>query len=405
MPPTDEAENRPSATSQRINTFVAWAIALLGTAVCAFLVSGSLKFFGTVNDLPEYYAGAQLLLQGKAAQIYQLTSFYEAEKQFFPMLTRGIGLFLPPLAVPLLIPVAFLPLNLAPHLWTALLSIALVISVFLVARYFGLQRQALAWLIGLTMLSGPATEALRIGQIAPLLLLCLIGFIYFVRQEKSVLGGSVLALLVLKPQQMFPLMVFLLGANKKKILVPCIGIIIALTLLSLPFFGVDGYMQYIKLVSDKANLVAMQPELNPTIRGQVLRFTGYGSSLPTICGIAGLIAFTIAAFILGRKKKDEKDWLERGLVGIMPLGLLTSMHCHTYDLLLMVPSVVALAKPMYRVKKTEAIVMALALLPFVEPFYAEIHYSYLKTGLPLNPHFIALAVFAVLSYRTALTSE
>ena len=35
-----------------------------------------------------------------AAQIFQLATFYEFEKQLFPMLTRGIGLFLPPLAVP-----------------------------------------------------------------------------------------------------------------------------------------------------------------------------------------------------------------------------------------------------------------------------------------------------------------
>jgi hypothetical protein len=386
----------PPNKTNLLNAFVAWAIALLGTGVCAFMVSGSLRHFGDVNDLPEYYAGAKLLLENHAGQIFQLQSFFEYEKELFPMLTRGIGLFLPPLAVPLLAPIALLPLNLAPVLWTSILSVALVLAIFGLARYFGLQRQALAWLIGLTMLSGPACEGLRIGQLAPLLLFVLVAFMHFARAGKSVPAGVSLALLVLKPQQMFPLIIYLIGAKKFRVLSIAAGVVIALTLLSLPFFGMDGYMQYLKVVSDKANLFAMQPELNATIRGQVLRFTGYGSNIPTIAGICALLGFTVFAFLLGRRYKDDSRWLEAMMAGAMPLGLATSMHCHDYDLLLLIPGVVALARGTFNFGKWSPIVAAIAGAVFLQPFYAEIHYSYLKSGAPLNPHFIALFVAALI---------
>jgi hypothetical protein len=397
MPPTDEPANAPASTTptSRLNTVVAWGIALLGTAVCAFIVSGSLKHFGSVNDLPEYYAGGKLLLENRAREIFDLQRFYEYEKQLFPMLTRGIGLFLPPLAVPLLVPITLIPVELAPQLWTAILSLALVAAIFLLAKYFGLQRQSLAWLIGLTMLSGPACEALRIGQLAPILLLALVGVMHFAAREKWLAAGLVLAVFVLKPQQMFPLVIYLIGARRFRLLFSAAGAIVALTLLSLPFFGMDGYMDYAKVVTDKANLIAMQPELNATIRGQVLRFSGYASNVPTIVGIAALLGFSAFAFLLGRRYKDDPRWIEAGLAGAMPLGLATSMHCHDYDLLLLIPGLVALAMRLFDIGKWTPILVAVAGATFLQPFYAEIHYNYLKTGAPINPHFIGLFLAAL----------
>lgn len=396
MPPTVDAENAPANKTERLNAIVAWMIALLGAGVCSFLVSGSLAQFGRVNDLPEYYAAARLFVENRAADIYRLQVFYPYQQELFPMLgTRGIGLFLPPLAVPLLAPLALIPLNLAPQLWTATISVALVAAIFLLARFFEIRGQGLKWLIGLTLLSGPACEALRIGQIAPFLLLAFVGFLHFARANKIAAAALMLALFVLKPQQMFPLAIFLIGARKFKLLAGAAGIVIALTLISLPFFGIDGYLQYINVVTDKANLLAMRPDFNPTVRGQFLRFFGLQSHLPTIAGIVCLLVFTIFAFLLGRKYKDDPRWLIAAAAGVMPLGLATSMHCHDYDLLLLIPAIVAFARKEFALNKFTGFTLLIAVVLFLEPFYAQVHYQYLAEGALINVQFIVFLVAAI----------
>jgi hypothetical protein len=73
------------------------------------------------------------------------------------------------------------------------------------------------------------------------------------------------------------------------------------------------------------------------------------------------------------------------------------MHCHDYDLLLLIPSLVAMTQlkslPLGRYMPWIA---AVAAATFLQPFYADIHYGYLLKANPqLNPHFFALLVFAL----------
>jgi hypothetical protein len=369
------------------------------------MVSGSLQHFGEVNDLPEYYAGAKLLLHNEAGKIYNLPAFYEVQKQLFPSLARGIGLFLPPLAVPLLVPIAALPLGTAPQVWTAILSVATVGALFLIARYFGLQRQGLAWMLGLAMLSGPVIEGVRIGQLAPLLILALAAFMWFARANRVIGAGLAIAFFVLKPQQMFPMAIFLIGNRKYRLLGIAAAAVIALTLISLPLFGIDGYIQYVKTVSDKSNLVAMQPELNATLRGQMMRFFGTQSSVPTIIGLAGLLCSAAYAFFIGNRFKGSPRWIDAALVGVMPLGLVTSMHCHDYDLVLLIPCIVAVAALAFQQKNRFAFAALLFAVPFLQPFYADIHYTMLlKQNSLINLHFIALLLLSLACASIVLTA-
>lgn len=380
---------------KRLNEIMAWSVAVLGAVVAITMIRGSLAFFGDVNDLPEYYAGAHLFLHNRAAEIYQLDKFFEVERQLFPMLTRGVALFLPPPAVPLLVPIAMIPLAVAPQVWAGLLCIAFVLALVMLARHFQLGREGLGWLIGLALLSGPAIEGLRIGQLAPLLLLALCLFVKFAAGEKWAPAGVALTLLVLKPQQLFPLVIYLIGAGRNRVLLIAAGIVIALTLITVPFFGIDGYFSYLHAVSNKANLELMRPELNPTVRGQALRLAGLASGLPTMVGLAALLISTIFVFLLGRRWRNKSQWLEVGLCCALPVGLATSMHCHDYDLVLLIPGLVALACGLGTEHKRLGLLVAAATVTFVQPFYSEIHYGYLKYGHPLNPHFIALFVIAL----------
>jgi hypothetical protein len=91
----------------------------------------------------------------------------------------------------------------------------------------------------------------------------------------------------------------------------------------------------------------------------------------------------------------------------MPLGLVTSLHCHDYDLLLLVPSAVALLKSSAARKLPAWTKLAgIAALPlFLQPVYTYIHYDGLLKGMRINPLFIVLLIFAVVMFTLTASAR
>jgi hypothetical protein len=382
--------------SALINRITAYLVALLGLAITLYTVIGSIPAFGVVNDLPQYYAAASLLAHGHAADVYNLPALFAQEKADFPQLTRGIGVFLPPPAIPLLLPLLVMSPAIAAYAWYAVLGMALCASLWLTARYFSLDRQQTLWLFGITFLSGPAVEALRVGQLAPLMLLCLVACMCLA-QQRPILSGVCLAGLVFKPQQLFPVLVSLAGASRGKVLAAAMILLLGLFVLSHLLFGQAGFGNYTAVVADPANLPLMQPQLNPTVRGQMLRIFGVSSPVPNAVAAIFLILSVLAIFLAGRKTGGRADWLMLTLSVAMPLGLVTSLHCHDYDLILLIPGVVALVKSQLWFEWpawAKGLVMV-GVAPYLIPFYSDIHYGYLLRGGVVNIHFWLLLVYAI----------
>ncbi|HEY9793503.1 MAG TPA: hypothetical protein V6D22_24095, partial [Candidatus Obscuribacterales bacterium] len=80
----------------------------------------------------------------------------------------------------------------------------------------------------------------------------------------------------------------------------------------------------------------------------------------------------------------------------LPLGLLTSLHCHDYDLLLLLPGMASLTRTVFWRKLSDwtkgAFMIGIA--AFVLPFYNDIHYGFLLHGGTINPHFLLLLGFS-----------
>lgn len=96
-------------------------------------------------------------------------------------------------------PFGMLPYPFARALWFFLQIAALAWSADRLWLIGGGPRdyRLLAW--GLAFLFGPALHALKMGQISPLLLIGLVGFLHFVRRERWIASGIALSLLWIKP--------------------------------------------------------------------------------------------------------------------------------------------------------------------------------------------------------------
>ena len=380
---------------QKFRLITAIFAMVFSLAVPIIVLPLSVLTFGAVNDLPEYYASASLITRGRGADIYQLESLGQEEQRIFPPMDgRVVGLFIPPFSVPLLMPVVLMPAAAAPVVWTIFLSVCAAATCVVLRKTFALSTVATLWLIAIMCLSGPLYESLRIGQLAPLLVLAFSASFLNMRQGREIAAGALLSVLLLKPQELLPIMLYLLGASKWKVVGTTVAVGTVLALISVALVGVDGWHNYFSLISDvKLNTQYMQPQISATVRGQLLRLGGVASDSANLVSL--LVLGLTSTFILFCGKKFKGDL--HGLLFIaVPLGLVTALHCHDYDLLLLAPSIVSLVRfePAARIPAPVTLTAVLAAGVFMVPVYVMIHYQYLLKGGLLNPGFIVLFIGA-----------
>jgi hypothetical protein len=347
-----------------------------------------------IGDLPEFYASGWLVAHGRSSEVYDLPRFFAAERALFPGLEHGVALFSPPPAALLLAPLAAVPVAWAWAAWTALLAAALIASVALLAACFELERVETLCLAGLVLLSGPAIEALRLGQPSPLLLLAVCAIARFCDARGT---GAALALaLAFKPQHLLPLAVFCAAARWRRLVAAAAVGLVVLGAGAVAVFGARGVAAYVSLVTDPDVRALMQPELNATARGQLLRLVGTGGAATSVIAAALVLAALVVAARLGARHRASGR-LDAYLAVGLPLALVTSLHCHDYDLVLLVPGLVALARTeAWRCwSPTVKAIFAVGLAPFLLPLYQSIHYGHLIGGGLVNPHFVLLAALSV----------
>lgn len=383
------------------NTVIPILFALLAPILPLVLIFSSQAWFGQISDFPEYYASARMMLEGQGALIYKLDSLGLVQHMLYPsMAERVVGLYIPPFALPWLLPLGWFEPATVPIVWTIVQIVAIALSLLILKQAFSLSIKAVLWLWAVLSISGPFYESLRIGQVAPLLLLGFSLALWAFKHNRQFLGSVALSVLLLKPQELAPFLVYLIGARRYSV----IGYLIMLTGLlcgaSLILIGADGYKNYFDLLgSSVENTVWMQPELSATFRGQLLRAFPDQKLMVTQVSSVILLGGLALTFYLGRRESRQPKWLEAGLATALPLGLVTSFHCHDYDLLLLVPSIVSLVKSGL-VKNPPGWLVFVGLactLPFLLPFYVEIHYQYLLQGGLINPLFWLLVCGSVLA--------
>lgn len=364
----------------------------------------ALAFFNTTNDLPEYYVAAQLAVQGKGPLIYKAQEFYAWQDRFFPGGGHGVLLFIPPPGVLWLLPLALISPAAAPLAWTIFLELVLMAALILLMRFFRLNfiNSLILWCF--TFFSGAAFDAVRIGQIAPLLLLAFTFLLMALTEGSAVAAGVALSFFMCKPQQIVPFVLYILGNRKFMPVLMAAGITVLFAIGSVLLLGPETYQTYLQLIGDPNSIKVMQPELNPTIKGQLARMIGVNSFAAKLAGEICFALSAVLVFLLARKQNGKEGWLKIGLLGAVPLGLVSSIHCHHYDLLLLIPSIIVslqLSKEDSIQVPNSSIIKVLAIaitLTFLIPIYMPMRYNYLIKGGVWDPTFFVLATYAVTTF-------
>ncbi|MBS1955938.1 MAG: DUF2029 domain-containing protein [Cyanobacteria bacterium SZAS-4] len=367
-----------------------------------------------LKDMPEFYAPGRLMFSGTIADVYKPEVYQPLVRQLFPDHEAPI-LYIPPYGLPLLLPLGCFPPALADYAWFAFLILCSFGSVVVLKLTLKLQHKYVMRIAGLLCLSGPEWEAIRNGQLAPILLLSLCGGLFFFKRDlaqsasakligkfkdNDIFAALALTPLLTKPQLAIPVLVYLLGAGQYQVLLFVIAFGVVLNAVALIMFGSNTYAAYFALLQRvQENRVWQVPEVTPTIRGQLLRFFPTADSAVMLVSGVALCVGMICVFLIARKYRKSSTWWEYLALGAIPTGLLTALHCHNYDLLLLLPSIVVFmfGASTAAISNKRKLLWLLPLVPLMMPVYNKVHYEYLLVGGSVNLLFLDLAVVAVAS--------
>jgi len=324
---------------QRLTVAVIAAFVIAGIVVIGHqssLARRSADF--TIN-----YAAALLIREGHPQAIYQ-------RDQLGPLMLRlsdnAIDPRLPfdaPLALALpWVPLTFLPLELAFHVWQVVTLGLLVLALMLLARWLPLGRRTLPLALA-ALLAFPASWALFTeGQSSGLLLLGAVLLVGAWRRDHWWMAAAGALLLGLKPQYL-PAYLILLGAQRQwRTLTAAVLGAVAAGLSPLLAGGVTGLFAMVWSALEAGQGVVRYNDsligtLSPLLPGRLPTFLGFG------LWVLALAAVAVAAFRYGRAHTI-------GLAALATtVAILFSPHALPYDtVLLAVPA--WLSFDLYRMK-------------------------------------------------------
>lgn len=393
-----------------VRVFFPCLFALTSIGIMSFIMVASAPTALKVSDGPQYYGISKMLGEGKGARVYAQPDYSDVTAECFPDLKgRKRETFLAPFSLPWLYPLHLVPANIFISVWTVFLGASLLASLLILSRTFNLQTGQTAWFCAFLFLSGSAYESLRIGQLAPLLILAFSAALYFAKKEKWWLVGIALSFLILKPQELLPIALALLAGGRWKWIPSFAACGLALLAASYLMIGFEGYAGYSEIMRDiYNNNNSLHTELAPTIRGQLLLlFPNMVQPITTVTTALNLAGLALIVF-WSRRLKDSPNWLESTFFAALPFACITALYWHSYDLLLLMPVIAIAMKD--NLSKEIPIWLKLILTPlaviFFLPAYIFVHYNYLLEGGKINPFFIAILIFTAVSiYISAKSKE
>lgn len=290
------------------------------------------------DDFVQFWAGGKLNLQGENPFDPQKIEQSQIAAGGQASGTYTISIMLnPPWAISLVMPFGLLDYPSARLTWLIISTLLLVISSQLLWRiYSGNPHQR--WLaLVVAFIFAPTISVLEVGQISPLVLMGLTGFLYFtISSRNDWLAGAFLGLASIKPQVAFifwiALFFWVIRERRWFIIISTTVTVLSLTVIAL-IVNPHIIQQYLGMLQT----YRIPDWASPTI-GAYLRFFWFGTEnfwlqfLPSILGGIWFIYFWY-------KHHKSWNWVDE-LPILLLISQLTSSYTWTYDQVILLPAII-----------------------------------------------------------------
>jgi Glycosyltransferase family 87 len=285
---------------------------------------------GAANDFVEYWAASRLMLDG--GNPYDLTQMLAIERNLGFAGKDALPMLNPPWTLPLVLPLALLPYPASQAIWLMLNFLLLLATVELCRRvYWRWEQRPLAWMLGFSFV--PALTCLAIGQITILVLLGLVGFLYFESQQQYWLAGMSLVVAAIKPHVLWLLwpavLLWALRRGRGSVLL-AFGVTLAVLTAIAWFLNPGVFQHYWQGLQGYGVLVRSIP----TIGGWLMFAMGtqqpWARFLPVIPGLA---------WFSWSWTTNKASWCWRDRVPVLVLvSLVTGLYGWYFDQVLLLPA-------------------------------------------------------------------
>lgn len=306
--------------------FLALLLVFLGTVAARPRQQAS----GNVNDFVEYWTAARQVLVGRDP--YAPEPVLALERQVGFVQSQALIMRNPPWIVPVIVPLGLLSFNHAQQLWFGLGLMAIFFSGRWVWELYGAETDSL-WIPGLvTGLFLPVAVALAIGQISPLVLLGIAGFLHFEKRKKLVLAGAFLFLVALKPHLVFLVWAALLCWSIRARTIRTIAALCSITALAsfvAALLDHAIFSQYFNLMNS-----GVIEEVTPTLSGWLRLSLGRYYPLQLFPALLALIWF----FFHWRSSESRWQWPDE-MPMLLLISILTISYSWFFDQVVLLPCV------------------------------------------------------------------
>ena len=289
-----------------------------------------------INDFVEYWAAAQLWLSGgdpySPAELLKLESFAGWSEP------AALLMWNPPWTLAFLWPFGLMGYDTAQFIWFLFHSLIIFLGAQSLWRLYGgaIKKSRTPWVAVLTFT--PVYFVLLLGQIGPLILLGVIGFLLAAKREAWAWAGASLVLVSVKPHLLYLLwLAFMLWLVREKCWRAGFGLVIAGAIAALIPLAIDRqiYSQYAQLFST-SGIVRPTEWATPSLGTAIGEIFGIRASwirwLPTMFGSLWFLWYY-------RRHSNAWNW-QSHLPLLILVSVATSSFVWTFDLVVLLPALI-----------------------------------------------------------------
>jgi|CZKR01.1.fsa_nt_gi hypothetical protein len=280
------------------------------------------------NDFAFYWTAARLVLDGKNP--YSVADAVDLQQRLFAG-DRALVMLNPPWILPLIAPFGVMPFSTGKPLWLVMgLAIMLISVHWLWDLYRDSESRWIGWLVAATFL--PVAVVLAIGQIGPLILFGLAGYLRFQTRQKNYLAGAFLFLAALKPHLVFlvwvALLLYALHHKRWESLAAFLSVLGVASLLAV-VLDHHAFYEYAALFRGGKAV----PQATPTLGG-LLRYIS-GSPPMQFLPIAGAALWFA---IYWHRWRSSWEWRSR-LPSLLLVSIVATPYSWFFDQVVLLPSI------------------------------------------------------------------
>jgi hypothetical protein len=289
-----------------------------------------------MNDFVEYWAAAQLLLSG--SNPYSPEELLKLQSSVGWAESSASIMWNPPWTLAFLWPFGLISYDTAQFIWFLFHSLIIFLGAQVLWAIYGgaVEKKRMAGIAVLTF--APVYFVLLIGQIGPLILLGVIGFLAAAKREAWVWAGASLVLIAIKPHLLYLIgLAFFFWVVMQKCWRAMLGLIIAGAIAALLPLAIDAeiYSQYVRLFSASGIVRPIEwatPSLGTAV-GEIFSIrAAWLRWLPTLFGTLWLLWYY-------HRHSNAWDWpLHLPLISLVSVA--TASFVWTFDQVVLLPALI-----------------------------------------------------------------